>query len=212
MIQGRYVRRALATGLLGGSVLLAGTFAFAAPAWANGGDAVGLEITNAHVSYTSNRGGNCTWQVYSDVTVVNLTDQTLDISAVDAQVSWENSTSSGVVGATMTDNGGLQAGDTVAPNATDTYEPFDTTFTIPCAASFGDLAVRITDQFGTGSGDAPFLSNGQALPITAVGGLGLAASLAVTVLVLQRRRRHPRLSIPNSPNRLKGIYKLEHHS
>ena len=177
---------AVGTGVISGVLAVS-----SAPAWANGGDAIGLEVRNAQVAPVSSDGLNCTWTVDSKVTVVNLTSGPLDISAVSPRVTWQDSGdgTSGLVSASITGDGGLQAGDTVDPGATQTYEPFDTSFVIPCKADFADLAVQITDQFGTGSGDAPILTDGQPLPVAAVGGVGLAALFGISLVWLQRRRR-----------------------
>lgn len=178
--------------LLAGATALTGAGLAATPAaWANGGDAIGLDIHYGTVS-KSVSGTDCTWDVHSTVTVVNLTDQPLQVSAVGASVSWSGNGASAVDDqVTFISTGGLGAGDSIPAQGTVAYSPVETVFTIPCSATFGDLAVRVTDQLGTGSGDAPFLSDGVPLPVTAVGGVALAGLLGLTLLFLQRRRRVP---------------------
>ena len=178
--------------VVAGAVALAVVLAPATAAWANGGDAIGLDIQNTSIVTVSSDGVSCTWNIVSNVTVVNLTQTPLDISAVTASATWQNGASNGVVPVGIVDNAGLQAGDTVDPGATAGYQGFTTSVTIPCAATDADLAVRITDQFGSGSGDAPFLTSGTPLPVTAIGGLTLAGLLSVALVYVQRRHRRTR--------------------
>lgn len=177
-----------------GAVALAVTLAPSTAAWANGGDAIGLEVQNTTITSQSSDGVNCTYEITSTVTVVNMTQSALDISAVGASATWSNGSANGVVDpVTIVNNGGLQPGDVIAAGATATYQPVVTDATIPCAASDGDLAVRVTDQFGTGSGDAPFISSGVPLPVTAIGGLTLAGVISLVLVFLQRRHRRTSL-------------------
>ena len=169
----------------------------AGPASANGGTAIGLNISDSRITLTSSSGTQCTWDLVSDVTVVNLTGQPLTFTDVVADVTYKQPSGPGALdNVHIATNGGLQAGDTLPAFGQHTYTPFETTFTIPCAATDGDLAVKITTPSGTGSGDAPFLAGGSPLPISAAGGLALAGFLGVGLLVLQRRRRPALASFP----------------
>ena len=184
------MKRAMIAGFAGTAVISGVLALSSAPAWANGGDAIGLDVHNAQLTLTSTDGLNCTWFIDSTVTVVNLTSTTLDISDVAARVTWSNGGASALLAGTIVNNGGLQAGDTVNAGSTQAYEPVDTTVTIPCAAQFADLAIQVTDQFGAGSGDAPFIDGGQPLPVAAIGGAGVAGLFGIWLIWLQRRRRH----------------------
>jgi hypothetical protein len=181
--------RGLRAPVAAGAVALAVVLVPSSAAWANGGDAIGLDIRNTSIQSVSSDGLNCTWDIVSDLTVVNLTQTPLDISAVAASATWQNGSVNGVVPVTIVDDAGLQPGDTIDPAATVSYQSLSTTLTIPCAATDADLAVRITDQFGSGSGDAPFISSSTPLPVTAIGGLTLAGLLSVALTYVQRRHR-----------------------
>ena len=163
----------------------------AAPAAAGNGLAMNVDVHNSHVAMQSADGGTCTWEVSSDVTVVNLTNQSLDVTAVEGDVFWTgpNNTSGAVRNVAVLDDGGLRPGVTFAPHEQRTFSPFITRFDIPCSATFGDVDVSVSTPQGTGSGDAPFLENGTPVPVGAVGAVGLAGILGAGFLVHQRRRR-----------------------
>jgi hypothetical protein len=162
----------------------------AVPASAGNGLAMNVDVHNSRVSMQSPDGVSCTWHVESDITVVNLTSQSLNVTNVGQYVSWSGPSSSGVErNITVVNNGGLQPGVTFAPHEQRTFSPFITEFTIPCSATFGDLAVSVSTPQGTGSGDAPFLENGTPVPVGAVGAVGLAGVLGAALFVRQRRRR-----------------------
>ena len=164
----------------------------ASPAWANGGVAMAVDVRNSQKTVQEGSGGACTWEVASDVVVVNLRDTPQRIDAVSYSVSWTgpNDRSGVVTDITVLDNGGLQPGLVLAPNEERTFSPVVVRFAIPCDATFGDLMVRLTSPEGTGSGDAPFLEGGTAVPPAAVGALGVAAVLGIFL----RDRRHRRAS------------------
>ena len=186
--------RKLRLPLVGGAVAAALTLGSSGVAWANGNDAIGLDIQNTSITSTTTDGVSCTYEITSSVTVVNLGSTPLNITAVTASATWSEGSSNGLVNGTIVNNGGLVAGDTIAGNAAVTYQPVVTDVTIPCAATDGDLAIHVTDQYGTGSGDAPFLSSGLPLPITAIGGLTLAGLISVVLVFLQRRHSRNRLT------------------
>ena len=178
-------------GLLG---LVAVVVLCTAPAaFAGSGFAMAVEVQNSRQSIVSSDGTSCTWQVTSDITLVNLTDQSLSITGVGDSVSWTASDgTSGVVNSvTVLDDGGLRAGVQLAAHEQRTFTAASVEFVIPCKATNGDLAVRVTTARGTSSGDAPFLESGTPVPLSAVGAVGLTAALAGVFTVVQRRRRRP---------------------
>ena len=178
-------------GLLG---LVAVVVLCTAPAaFAGSGFAMAVEVQNSRQAIVSSDGTSCTWQVTSDITLVNLTDQSLSITGVGDSVSWTASDgTSGVVNSvTVLDDGGLRAGVQLAAHEQRTFTAASVEFVIPCKATNGDLAVRVTTARGTSSGDAPFLESGTPVPLSAVGAVGLTAALAGVFTVVQRRRRRP---------------------
>jgi hypothetical protein len=166
-------------------------FAVAPPANAGSGLAMNVDVTNSRVAMQSVNGDSCTWEVSSDVTVVNLTSRTLDVTAVEGDVFWTgpDNSSGAQRGVPVLDDGGLRPGVTLASHEQRTFSPFVTRFDIPCNATFGDVDISVTTPQGTGSGDAPFLENGTPVPVGAVGAVGLAGILGAGLLVHQRRRR-----------------------
>jgi hypothetical protein len=182
------VLRTLAALAAAWAVVLAGG---ASPAFAGSGFAIAVEVHNSQQSVVSSDGTSCTWQVTSDITLVNLTNQSLQITAVGDSVSWTAADgTSGVVNSVTTiDDGGLQPGVVLGPNEQRTFSGASVEFVIPCKATDGDLAVRITTARGTSSGDAPFLESGTPVPLSAVGALGLTVGLAGAFTLVQRRRR-----------------------
>lgn len=172
--------------------------AAAAPALANGGVAMAVDVKNSRQTMRSANGGSCTWEVVSDVTVINVTSQTLTIGGVDYSVSWTApGNRSGVqTQVTVVQDGGLVPGVSLAPDERRVFPSVMLSFAIPCGADFGDLAVRVSSPAGTGSGDAPFLSGGTPVPPAAVGALALAALVGGSLLVRQRRgQRHSPLPV-----------------
>lgn len=168
----------------------------AGPAVASTATAMGVQVDNSHITKTGANGDTCSWQVTSEVDVVNRTSSTRNITAVSANVSWTAPDgSSGVLrGVQITDNGGLQPGVVLGPNDDRTFSPFVTEFDIPCKADFGDLAAVITTTNAAGSdsqtnsGDASFLENGTSVPVGALGVVGFAALLGAALVIRQRRR------------------------
>jgi hypothetical protein len=162
-------------------------------AFANGGIAMAVDVSNSRQAISSRDHDSCTWTVTSDVTVVNLTSQDQTITAVGFSVSWTSADSSGVQSnVDELSSGGLAPGVTLAPNERRTFSPVEVEFDIPCRADSGDLAIRVTSGLGTGSGDAPFLSGGTPVPPAAVGLSILAALVGMRWLALGRGR--PRLT------------------
>ncbi|MBV8984628.1 MAG: hypothetical protein JO248_09340 [Acidimicrobiia bacterium] len=176
---------------LGALVLLLAVFGFAGVAFAGSGFAVSVDVRNSQQSVVSTSGDTCTWQVASDITLVNLTDQALTITNVADQVSWQAPDDTSGVQSTVTvlDDGGLHSGDVLAAHEQRTFPHAVVEFAIPCKADNGDLMVRVSTAQGTNSGDAPFLGNGTPVPLTSVGIVLLTAAVAVALVASQRRRR-----------------------
>ncbi|MBV8982368.1 MAG: hypothetical protein JO086_15815 [Acidimicrobiia bacterium] len=174
---------------LAACVAVASFVGFGGSAFAGSGLAVSVDVHNSQESLVSTNNANCTWQVASDITLVNLTDQTLTITTVADQASWAApDDTSGVQSAvTVLDDGGLRSGDVLAPHEQRTFTHAVVEFAIPCKADNGDLMVRVSTAQGTNSGDAPFLGNGTPVPLTSVGIVLLTAAVAVALLASQRR-------------------------
>jgi hypothetical protein len=192
----RLVQAAVASGIGVAVVGLVGT----GVAFADNGTAAELNITAyAAQSTLLPVPGACDVKLTSDLTVVNLSGKTLTYKYIRPYVSWQAGSASGVLGPkkitiVSTEKPKLQAGDTLAAAATQSYDGIVTTFTIPqlCSAiTTGDLAIHVRDQFGTGSGDESFVANGVFSPIDAAGGLGLAALLGGGLAMTYRRWRRP---------------------
>ena len=168
-----------------------GLLATAGPASANGGFAMAVDVHTSQQTMQDQGNGTCTWEVASDVTVVNLTSQTLDISDVTFRVSWlgPDNTSGVQTDVSVINDAGLNAGVTFEPDERRTFSPVVVAFSIPCDATFGDLAVQLTSDKGSGSGDAPFLDGGTPVPPGAIGALALAAPVGLGLAARQRRRR-----------------------
>jgi hypothetical protein len=160
------------------------------PARANGGFAMAVDVQSSEVSLRAEDGSSCTWDVGNEVTVVNLTNQSLTFSAVSYAVSWTapDGTSGVETSVGVLNDGGLTPGVTLGPNERRSFSPVVVRFTIPCRARFGDLAVRIDSPGGTGSGDAPFLAGGAPVPPGAFGALGLTALVTAGAAAGRRRR------------------------
>ena len=174
-----------------GAFALLVTAAAAPAAHAGNGFAMAVEVRNSTQTIVGETGGSCTWQVKSDITLVNLTSESLEVTNVSDVVSWtaDDGTSGVQTAVTIVDDAGLRAGVVMGPAEERTFPSAVVQFDIPCKATYGDLMVRVTTPRGTSSGDAPFLENGTPVPLTAVGALGLSAVLAVAFVVVQRRRR-----------------------
>jgi hypothetical protein len=172
-------------------VLLLLVAGFAGAAFAGSGFAISVDVHNSQQSVVSTNDGTCTWQVSSDVTLVNLTDQALTITNVADQASWTapDDTSGVQTQVTVLDDGGLRSGDVLAAHEQRTFPHAVVEFAIPCKADNGDLMVRVSTAQGTNSGDAPFLGNGTPVPLTSVGIVLLTAAVAVALAARLRRRR-----------------------
>ena len=157
---------------------------------ASNGVAMNVDVTGATSDVTGCSGGFCTWTVTANVTAVNLTSGTLSYSSVSYAVDWQDSRNqkSGVVdNITVLSPGtpALQVGDTLS--GTTVYNRVQVSFQLPHGATDGNLDVTIATPGGSGSGDAPFLSGGTPLPVSAIGALG-AGVLVAGVLVVRSRR------------------------
>ncbi|MDA8039636.1 MAG: hypothetical protein M0Z69_10850 [Actinomycetota bacterium] len=157
---------------------------------ASNGVAMNVDVTGATSDVTGCSDRSCTWTVTANVTAVNLTSGTLSYSSVSYAVDWEDSTNqkSGVVDNITVLHPGtpaLKAGDTLS--GTTVYQGVQVSFQLPRGATDGNLDVTITTSGGSGSGDAPFLSGGAPLPVSAIGALG-AGVLVGGVLVVRSRR------------------------
>jgi hypothetical protein len=181
------VRRALGFAVAATAALALGT----GPASAGNGFAMAVDVRNTHEALVDASSGTCTWQVTSEVTLVNLSGEDLTISAVSGAVGW--SASDGSSGFTtnvrILNANGLEPGATVPAGQQRGFSNFVVEFGIPCRADNGDLAVRVTTQKGTSSGDAPFLENGTPVSVAAAGALGLGSIAGGALIVVQRRRR-----------------------
>ncbi len=172
--------------MIGGAVVMA-----ASPSHANGGIAMAVDVHNSSQTVRDREGGLCTWEVLSDVVIVNLKSEPITIDGVSSSVGWigPDNRSGIVTDVTVINDGGLRPGVTLPADGRRTFSPVVLQFAVPCDATFGDLAVRVTSPLGTGSGDAPFLEDGTAVPPGAVGAIGLAAVLTLHVALADRRRR-----------------------
>ena len=169
----------------------------AGAAMAGNGFAMAVNVHNSQQTIVGQADGSCTWRVASDVTLVNLTTESLSITNVSDAVSWtaDDDTSGVVNDVSIVEDGGLHSGVVMGPREERTFPSVVVEFVVPCKATYGDLMVRVTTPRGTSSGDAPFLENGTPVPLTAVGAIGLSAVLAVVFLVIQRRRQRERAAV-----------------
>ncbi len=190
-------RRSRILGATAGAVAIFAAVAFAPVAHAGNGFAMAVDVRNSEQTIVGQAGGSCTWRVTSDITLVNLTSDSLTVTDVADVASWTGPDNSSGVQSTVTivDDGGLHSGVVLGPHEDRTFPSSVVEFDIPCTATFGDLMVRVTTPRGTSSGDAPFLENGTPVPLTAVGALGLSAVLAVAFVFVQRRRRRERAAV-----------------
>lgn len=190
------VSAALAGSGVGVAAIVAGP---ATPAFAGSGTALGVNVKDAKVSLQDTANNKCTYDVTSDLTLINLENTSQSITDVSQYVVWHGANgSSGVQDAvTVTDNAGLTTSVTLPANGRQTFTGYAVQVTIPCEASSGDLSISVTTPMGKGSGDAPFLLGGTPLPVGEVGGIGMAALLGAGLVVLQvrtRRRTRARIS------------------
>jgi len=172
------------------ALLLIAIVGSAHAAHAANGFAMAVDVRNSQQTIVNEANGDCTWRVVSDITLVNLTNESLTITDVADAVNWtaDDNTSGVVNNTTIVDDGGLHAGVVMGPNEQRAFPQAVVEFVIPCRATFGDLMVRVATPRGTSSGDAPFLENGTAVPVTALGALGLSAILAAALYVVSRKR------------------------
>jgi hypothetical protein len=181
---------------VGAGALLVGV---AGPAGAASNEAaMNVDITGAssEASCTASTS-TCEWTITANVTVVNISNQPITYEAVSNTVTWQSPTSSGVITGKYVSliNPGvpaLEAGDTLAAGQRQTYSGYEVQVVLPANATYGDLAVSVENNGVWGSGDAPFLEDGAALPVTALGGIGvggLAGGWLGYVTVRRRRRR-----------------------
>jgi hypothetical protein len=172
----------------------------AAPAAAAPQDAITVDVQSSARSSVPLGNGTCQWTVTSTVTVYNLTNPpvTITYTQVWPTVAWsesDNNTSGVVPGSAITvqNDGGLHAGDTLSGPQfnSQSYSPYSVQFVIPCGADNGDLLVHIKTDGGTNtSGDAPFLTNGNPVPMVPItAGVVSAAALGGSIPLVRRRRR-----------------------
>jgi len=198
-----------AAGTMGGMLAmgLAGT------AFAGSDAAMNVNVTNATL-YVKQRiphmPGYCAANLVSDVTVVNLTSSRLKIDAIWAQITINTPNGkntpviftandpnypSGTPTATFTNAGmpPFAAGETLGPGGTpggtQTSNGVELSFPAPCTATSGDVAIGVTDKYGSGSGDAPFPFKISNIPIGAFGAVGASALAAGAFGVVSWRRR-----------------------
>jgi len=192
-----------AAGTMGGMLAmgLAGT------AFAGSDAAMNVDVTNATLYVKQQISpGYCAANLVSDVTVVNLTSSRLKIDAIWAQVTINTPNGmntpviftandpnypSGTPTATFTNaaRSGFAAGDVLGPEGTKTYKRVELSFPAPCTATSGDVAIGVTDKYGSGSGDAPFSFTRSTIPIGAFGAVGASALAAGAFGVVSWRRR-----------------------
>jgi hypothetical protein len=165
----------------------------AGPAFAGNETAINVDVQNAQLTLQDKVNNACSYDVTSNLTLVNLTDAPLPINTVADTVSWQTAGSSGVVGSdkiTVVHDAGLNSSVTLSPHQTKAFSGYVIQATIPCDTKTGDLEISITTPSGEGSGDADFIINGTPLPVGgAIGGLGAAAIMGGALLVMQRRSR-----------------------
>jgi hypothetical protein len=161
----------------------------AAPARSASRVAMAVDVTSSEITLRDSEEGACAWSVANDVVLVNLTDEPVAVTAVTEMVSWTAPEgASGVVNdVEVLEDGGLESGAVLAPREQRSFAPYVVDFNIPCAADTGDLAIRVSNPNGSGSGDAVFLANGSPVPPAALGVVGLAGLIAVGALTLSRR-------------------------
>lgn len=166
--------------------LVAATAAYAAP-----GVAMSVDVTNSQITMVGGAGGTCEWTVVSTVTLVNLTNNPITVTAVDASADYNGPGGLiGRTGATIADNGGLQAGVTLAANGSQSFSDVKTRAFIPCAATYAQVEFRVTSPSGVNAGDAPFLDNGTPVPLRTIAGAAALTALLAAAFAL-RQRRHP---------------------
>lgn len=208
----RAPRRVALVVVLAGFLLLGGTTGLASASSRNGdsklaaasnGAAVAVGVNKATITSNGGPGGNCTWLVDSTVTVVNLTGSAFSVAnenGSDGRVDWSDASSSGSVtpDTVMTwPNSSTGYGTVPANSSLDGTA--DSTFTIPCDATDGELSLNFHISPGTYpdlgtpfslSGDTPFLQHGTPLPIlVGLGGLVFSGAMGGLLLVRMGRRR-----------------------
>ena len=208
-------RRAFAVALLAGLIVLGTTTGLAAASnptskaklvAASNGAAVAVGIDSATITSNGGPGGDCAWLVDTTVTVVNLTGSAMTVAnedGPDGRIDWSDSGGSGTAtpDTTMTWPGS-STGFATVPADSSLNGTAESTFTIPCAATDGDITLNFHLYQGTYpdlgqeitlSGDAAFLAHGTPLAVF-VGLGGLLLSGAVGGLLLVRMGRRSRIS------------------
>jgi hypothetical protein len=135
--------------------------------------------------------GNQTFQVSADIAVTNTAEEDAVFETTDFYVTFNagagQQTEENVI---VIDNGGFIPGQTISPGNTETYHVV-VQVTLPCGVSSANLFARLTligrpNQVYQDSDT--FISEGNPIPVGAVGGVGLAALLGLGLLLVQRRR------------------------
>ncbi|MCK4175954.1 hypothetical protein [Aciditerrimonas ferrireducens] len=209
----RRVRRigmVAAAGGLGGA-LVAG---LAGPAFAGSDAAMNVNVTNATLYIKQpikGMPGYCNATLTADVFVYNMSKTTETFQQVYADVTINNSTEyskydptrgSAPVEVTFVSSGNpaFKSGTTLAAGTGQTYDGVEIAFPAPCTATGGDVAIGVTDQFGSGSGDAPFQFHQSTIPVGAVGAVGVTALAAggLGIVTWRRRREQARQEVPTA--------------
>jgi hypothetical protein len=140
-------------------------------------------------------GGAQMWNVASEITVQNTSEQTVTFESTDF---WSDFTTPGSPGQRQDDVSassadGFQAGTTIDPNATSTFHP-QVQVSLPCDTSganlFGGLKLAGRDKFYSAS-DA-FIEGGTPVPVGPTGILGIAVVLGIAGLLGQGLSRRPK--------------------
>ncbi|MFC0081341.1 hypothetical protein ACFFRE_04115 [Aciditerrimonas ferrireducens] len=210
----RRVGMVAAAGGLGGA-LVAG---FAGPAFASNDAAMNVNVTNATLYIKQpikTMPGYCDATLTADVYVENISGMAETFSNVYADVTINGSaeyskydpskpsTAPVLVTFVSSGNPAFKAGDTLAPAgpaSSQTYNGVEIAFPAPCTATTGDVAIGVTDQFGSGSGDSPFTFHQSTVPIGAVGAVGVTALAAggFGIVSWRRRRAQVRPEVPTA--------------
>jgi hypothetical protein len=195
----RRVGMVAAAGGLGGA-LVAG---LAGPAFAGSDAAMNVNVTNATLYIKQpikGMPGYCSATLTADVFVYNFSSSTETFNEVYADVTINNSTEYSKYDPTRgtnpvevtfvsAGNPAFASGTTLAAGTGQTYKGVEIAFPAPCTATGGDVAIGVTDQFGSGSGDSPFSLKQSTVPVGAVGAVGVTALAAGGLGIVSWRRR-----------------------
>lgn len=168
-----------------------GSRVVAAPMLSGNAEAINVTITGARSTGSTGDSGMCKFVVTSNVTIRSIAAVPETAVAITPLVDWggPNHSAGFQVPAKLSSTGTprLTPGTIFQPGAGTTYRSVATTFSIPCAASSGELYLNVTDQSGTGSADVQFLRGGDLLPVGTVA--ATAAIIGISGLFLARQVR-----------------------